>query len=129
MKIAAKRIINLAFYSLAVFAVLSITLLVFPLEINLIELLLPISIFLFITAFSLLVFHIGTTKNQERQPLYTMGALGIKFFFSMVFALVYFIALKNTAPLYIILFFLLYLAFTIYLIRGIFKILKIKSLK
>jgi len=58
-----------------------------------------------------------------------MGALGLKFFLSMIFALIYFIVLKNTTPGYIILFFLLYLAFTIYLLWGIVKILKIKSLK
>jgi len=129
MKTAANKFISLVIYSLVVFAVMAMAILVFPIQITLTDLVLPGFIFLVITALSLLVFLIGTVKSPESQPLYTMGALGLKFFLSMIFALIYFIVLKNTTLGYIILFFLLYLAFTIYLLRGIVKILKIKSLK
>ena len=129
MKTAANKFISLVIYSLVVFAVMAMAILVFPIQITLTDLLLTGSIFLVITASSLLVFLIGIVKSPESQPLYTMGALGLKFFLSMIFALIYFIVLKNTTLGYIILFFLLYLAFTIYLLRGIVKILKIKSLK
>ncbi len=129
MKTAANKFINLVIYSLVVFAVMAMVILVFPIQITLTDLLLTGSIFLVITASSLLVFLIGIVKSPESQPLYTMGALGLKFFLSMIFALIYFIVLKNTTLGYIILFFLLYLAFTIYLLRVIVKILKIKSLK
>jgi len=129
MKTAANKFISLVIYSLVVFAVMAMAILVFPIQITLTDLVLPGFIFLVITALSLLVFPIGTVKSPESQPLYTMGALGLKFFLSMIFALIYFIVLKNTTLGYIILFFLLYLAFTIYLLRGIVKILKIKSLK
>ena len=129
MKTAANKFINLVIYSLVVFAVMAMVILVFPIQITLTDLLLTGSIFLVITASSLRVFLIGIVKSPENQPLYTMGALGLKFFLSMIFALIYFIVLKNTTLGYIILFFLLYLAFTIYLLRVIVKILKIKSLK
>jgi len=129
MKTAANKFISLVIYSLVVFAVMAMAILVFPIQITLTDLVLPGFIFLVITALSLLVFLIGTVKSPESQPLYTMGALGLMFFLSMIFALIYFIVLKNTTLGYIILFFLLYLAFTIYLLRGIVKILKIKSLK
>jgi hypothetical protein len=129
MKRAARKFINLFFYTVIVFAFLALLLLLVPLEVSIPELLLSTIIFAVITALAQLVFLIGTDKNPERQPLYTMGAVGLKLFLVIIYAVAYFIVMKNTGAVYIILFFLLYLAFTIYLLRVVVKILKIKSLK
>jgi hypothetical protein len=129
MKIAAKKFINLFLYTITVFALLAISALLVPLQVSIPELLLSTIVFAVITALAQLVFLIGTERNPERQPLYTMGAVGLKLFLLIIYAVVYFIVLKNTGAVYIILFFLLYLAFTIYLLRVVVKILKVKSLK
>lgn len=129
MKKDARKFINLILYSLTVFAVMSIVVLLFHIQIEITTLLLSTIIFSIITSMALLLFLIGTDRSPEKQPLYTMAAVGLKLFLLIIYASVYFIVLKNTGPVNIILFFLLYLAFTIYLLRVVFKILKIKSLK
>jgi len=112
-----------------VLAFMVIVILLVPLQITIPELLLTTFIFSVITTLALLLFLIGSDRSPERQPLYTMGAVGLKLFLFIIYAIVYFIVLKNTGAVYIILFFLLYLAFTIYLLKVVVKILKIKSLK
>jgi hypothetical protein len=129
MNKVARKFINLIIYSLIIFAVMAIVILFLPIQIKITDLLFITIIFSLITALALILFLIGTDRSPERQPLYTMGALGLKLFLFIIYAIVYFIVLKNTGAVYIILFFLLYLAFTIYLLRIVFKILKIKSLK
>lgn len=130
MKTARQIFINLLLYSLLILGLLLIASLIFPLELNFINgLILPAIVYPLITALSLMVFIKGRAKISENQPLFTMAAVGIKFFLSMVFALIYFVVLKNTGLVYVLLFFLLYLAFTIYLLRFILKTLNTKSLK
>lgn len=92
-----------------------------------ISLLLPS--FLIITSLSLFVFNSGVSKPPDTQPLFTLSAVGIKFFLAAILALVYFVALKKTDIRFVILFFVLYLAFTFYLIMVIHKALKDRSLK
>ena len=129
MKKAAGKFINLFIYTLMVFAFMAIIILLVPLQVSIPELLLTTFIFSVITSLALLLFLLGTDRSPERQPLYTMGAVGLKLFLFIIYAIVYFVVFKNTGAVYIILFFLLYLAFTIYLLRIVVKTLKIKSLK
>ncbi|MDT8400604.1 MAG: hypothetical protein RQ743_02825 [Bacteroidales bacterium] len=129
MKTARQIFINLLLYSLFIFALLIASTFLFPRLLSFSDILLPGLGYPVITALSLLVFKTGYGKPVENQPLFTMGAVGLKFFLSMVFALIYFVVFKNTGAVYVLLFFLLYLAFTIYLLRFIYKALKTKSLK
>jgi len=129
MKTARQIFINLLLFSLFIFALLVASTFLFTNYLSLSDILLPGLVYPLITALSLQVFRIGTAKTAENQPLFTMGAVGIKFFLSILFALIYFIVLKNTDQVYVLLFFLLYLSFTIYLLRFILKTLKTKSLK
>ena len=129
MKNATRIFINLLMYSLIIFMLLVLISLLIPTIIKISDIVLPSAVYPAITALSLTVFIIGSTKKPESQPVYTMGAIGIKFILSMVFAVIYFVVLKNTEAVYIILFFLLYLAFTVYLLRLIVKYLRINSLK
>lgn len=129
MKTLRRTFINLALYSLPLFAIPAILILIFPLRLTLADLFLYFSVFFFITSLSLLVFFAGNRQNTDSQSVFTMASLGIKFFLSMAFALIYFIVMKNTVAEYIVLFFFLYLGFTFYLLGVIVKALNVKPLK
>ena len=129
MKSALQTFTYLVLYTLALIAILAACILLFHLPLSLKDLSLTALAFLLITGIALAVYFTGSRKITENQALYTMGAIGIKFFLSMILALIYFVALKYSSLFYILLFFLLYLAFTIFLLRVIIKSLKIKSLK
>jgi hypothetical protein len=86
--------------------------------------------FFTITTISLVLFTWGTKSGKtENEPVYLMAAIGSKFLLAAVFSIIWFISLKNTALEFIILFFLLYLAFTFYLVRTMLNNLKVRSLK
>ncbi|MEE4214584.1 MAG: hypothetical protein V2I34_05925 [Bacteroidales bacterium] len=129
MKSALQTFTYLVLYTLALIAILAAFILLFHLPLSLKDLFLTALAFFLITGIATAVYLTGSRKITENQPLYTMGAVGIKFFLSMILALIYFVALKYSSLFYILLFFLLYLAFTIFLLRVIIKSLKIKSLK
>lgn len=129
MKTPLKIFTFLVLYALALIAIFSACKILFDLPPNMAEISLTTLLFLVITLIALAVFLIGRRKSTDNQPLYTMGAIGIKFFLSIILALIYFVALKYSSLFYILLFFLLYLAFTIFLLRVIIKSLKAKSLK
>jgi len=129
MKSPVRIFIHLLFYSLIVFALSVAAINILETGLAFKDLLLPGLIFPAIIAVSFIVFIAGREKAPERQPVYTMAAVGTKFVLSSVFALTYFIILKRSGPEYIILFFLLYLAFTVYLLKVILKVLNVKSLK
>lgn len=129
MKSPVRIFIYLLFYSLLVFALAAAAIHVFKTGLAFRDLLLPGLIFPVIIAVSFIVFIAGRKKAPERQPVFTMAAVGAKFVLSSVFALTYFIILKRTGLEYIMLFFLLYLLFTVYLLKVILKVLKVKSLK
>lgn len=84
--------------------------------------------FLIISILALIVFFKGQTKEVKSQPLFTLGAITLKFLLELVTALVWFIAAKKTSISYILLFFVLYLTFSIFSIWVILNTLKNKSL-
>lgn len=85
--------------------------------------------FLVITTISLIIFHAGLRREQDTQYLFTLSAIGVKFFLVAILALVYFAILKKTELRFVLLFFILYLAFTFYLVMVILKALKVRLLK
>ena len=85
--------------------------------------------FLLITVTSLIIFNAGSSKPDDTQPLYTLSAIGSKFLLAAVLALVYFVAFKKYEARFVLLFFILYLSFTFYLLFVIFKALKNRPLK
>ena len=87
-----------------------------------------VSFYVFISL-SLVILNIGLGKPGDVQHFFSLAAIGLKFFLSAILALVYIMVLKKTGLEYILLYFILYLAFTIYLVRVMLKTLKIKSLK
>lgn len=84
--------------------------------------------FTLITFTALLVFTRGRQKQSGRQTFSSLTAIGIKFLLEMILALGWFIIGKKTSTASVVLFFLLYLAFTIFLMTVILNSLKNKSL-
>jgi hypothetical protein len=76
---------------------------------------------------SLIVFFRGAGKNPETSVFATLIALGIKLLLSLVLALLFFIVLKNRDTGSLLLFFVLYLAFTVYVILTFLSVLKKRS--
>jgi hypothetical protein len=84
--------------------------------------------FAFSAFLSLVVFIKGLSREPDVQAMHTFVAVGIKFLIELFIALVWFVAAKKNSPAYILLFFVLYLAFTSFSIVVILKTLKKKSL-
>ena len=76
---------------------------------------------------SLLIFFNGYNSDRERSVFMTLIALGVKMLFSFVLALLFFLVFKNDTTGSVILFFILYLAFTGYVVLTFAGVLKKKS--
>lgn len=86
------------------------------------------SVFTIIAVLTLIIFLRGQTKNPESQTLHSLVAVGLKFLLDMALALVWFIVAKKTSLQSVIIFFVLYLALTLFSVLVILKVLKNKSL-
>ena len=71
----------------------------------------------------------GSQKEAGSQTLYNFAAVGVKFVLAAVIALLYFEAFKKSGLNNILLFFILYLTFTVYLMIVIVKSLKNRPIK
>ena len=76
---------------------------------------------------SLLIFFNGFFSDREKSVFLTLIALGVKMLLSFVLALLYLLVFKNDAIGAIILFFILYLAFTVFVVLTFTGVLKKKS--
>jgi hypothetical protein len=84
--------------------------------------------FAVITFFVLLVYVRGSSRDKESQTLHILAALGIKFLAEIVLALIwFFVSKKNSVPS-VIIFFVLYLAFSLFSIFLMLNTLKNKYL-
>lgn len=81
-----------------------------------------------LTAFiSLLIFFNGLSSDTGKSVFMTLMALGVKMLLSFVLALLFLAVFKNNQTGSVILFFILYLAFTVFVFLTIFGVLKKKS--
>ncbi len=76
---------------------------------------------------SLLIFFNGFFSDNKKSVFMTLIALGVKMLLSFVLALLFLLVFKNDSTGSLILFFILYLAFTFYVILTFTGILKKKS--
>lgn len=81
-------------------------------------------IFTVITSAILIVFLSGQKKNPEGQAIHTLSAIGIKFLSELLLAFLWFFVGKKFELPDVLLFFVLYLAFTLFSILIISKELK-----
>ena len=85
--------------------------------------------YFFILSSAFLVSGIGEKKPADAQPVFTMAVIGLKFILVATLALIYFNVLKKAGLNNVVLFFILYLTFTTYLIISLVKTQKNRSLK
>lgn len=86
-----------------------------------------VSMFL-ISSTVIIVVSVGESKPADIQTMYSFASIGVKFILSAVLALVYFMGFKKDGMNNILLFFVLYLTFTVYTVVIIVKVLNIRSL-
>lgn len=83
--------------------------------------------FTLISFSAFLIFFSGIKKESEKSVFHTLIALGVKMLLSFFFALLYFIVFKNRETVSVILFFVLYLEFTLFVVFTFLSVLKKKS--
>jgi len=97
-------------------------------KISLADIVILSTIFSLIALITIIIFLKGQTKELDKQTLYTLVAVSLKFLLEIVFALLWFILAKKTSLQSVLMFFVLYLTLTLYAIWVIVKILKNKVL-
>jgi len=98
------------------------------LDVNITDLAILTLCFTLISLVMIVIFIKGLSKEPENQTIYSLAALGVKIFLEMALALVWLIIAKKTGVVSVVLFFVLYLAISLYSIFFILKTLKKKSL-
>lgn len=83
--------------------------------------------FTIISEAALAIFFHGTEGNGEKRVFTTLIAIGVKMLLSFVLALLFIVVFKNKETGSVILFFILYLIFTVYIFLTFFRIAKRKS--
>jgi hypothetical protein len=77
---------------------------------------------------TIVLFFRGQLKDKHAQAFFTLVGISLKFLIELVIALFWFLILKKTEISFIVLFFVLYLTFTIFSIFVILNTLKNNSL-
>jgi O-antigen/teichoic acid export membrane protein len=80
--------------------------------------------FAFIAITALVIFFLGTEGKGEKRVFATLIAIGVKMLLSFVLALLFIVVFKNKDTGSVILFFILYLVFTVYIFLTFFRIAK-----
>jgi len=73
-----------------------------------------------------LVMYTGIQKNSKEGVIFLLGGIGVKFLLYLLFILLFWIVTKNLSKAFIVTFFALYLIFTFFTARHLFKLLKNK---
>lgn len=101
---------------------------VYNLTISISEILILASLFSIIGLITIVIFLKGLDKEPESQTFQTMIAVSIKVLLELILAFFWFVIVKKITLPSVLMFFILYLAFTLFSIWAILKILKNKSL-
>lgn len=78
--------------------------------------------FAFIAMTAMVIFFLGTEGKGEKRVFVTLIAIGVKMLLSFVLALLFIVVFKNKETGSVILFFILYLVFTVYIFLTFFRI-------
>lgn len=100
----------------------------FKTSIELNEILVLSVVFTFLSSLTLVIFFRGQSEEPAAQTMYTLVSISLKFLIELVFAVLWFIIAKKTGPQSVLLFFVLYLAFTLFSLYVILKTLKNRPL-
>jgi len=93
------------------------------------EIILSSAGFTIIAFFALIIFFRGRHKELASQTMHTLVAISLKFLAELIFAFLWFFVGKKTGISSVVLFFVLYLTFTLFSVMVILKTLKSKSLE
>jgi hypothetical protein len=85
-------------------------------------------VFSAIALITISIFLKGQTKEPDSQTLHSLVALSLKFLLELIFLLLWFIVAKKSSLTHVLIFFVLYLALTLFTIYVIVKTLKNKAL-
>lgn len=116
------------FLLLLIFALALIINMTGVLNISIKDLSIALFVFSAISALTLTIFFIGQKKEPESQILFTLTSITSKLLLEMVFALFWFIIAKKRGLESFLLFFVLYLALTLFWVSVLLKTLKNKLL-
>lgn len=86
------------------------------------------AIFAIIASLSILIFFRGQEKDAATQTMHSLVSVTLKFLLELILAFVWFFVAKKTGLASVILFFVLYLAFSLFSVLIMMKTLKNKSL-
>jgi hypothetical protein len=92
------------------------------------EIIILSTLFSIIAFISLVIFLRGQTREPDSQTLHSLTSVSLKFLMEIILALVWFIVAKKTSIASVLMFFVLYLSHTLFLLWVILKTLKNKSL-
>ena len=118
-----------AYLSILSFSFLIIGLFLIPGQISGIsrnQFLLTLSFYFLVNLVVISLFFKGKRKDPKKSLLYTFSAISAKFLLYLLFIVIYFLVTKNLSTTYLIVFFILYLAFTFFTVLAIVKALKAK---
>ncbi|MCX6300832.1 MAG: hypothetical protein NTW82_01490 [Bacteroidia bacterium] len=87
------------------------------------------AIFTLITLLVLIFFFRGQSKEPASQIMHSLVAVSIKFLAELIFAFIWFFIAKKTGLSSVVLFFVLYLTFTLFSVLIIWKTVKGRSLE
>lgn len=85
-------------------------------------------LFFISSSIAIIIFLIGRQSNPKNETFYSFVSICLKFLIELIIAIIWFFIMKKTSTTNILLFFLLYLAFSIISIFIILKLLNMKSL-
>jgi hypothetical protein len=85
-------------------------------------------VFSFIAVLAIFVFQRGQSREPQSQTMHTLVSMSLKFLLELLLTIIWFIVAKKTFVGSVLMFFILYLAFSLFLIMIILKTLKNKSL-
>jgi hypothetical protein len=86
------------------------------------------AIFMLVALLAIIIFFRGQRRDAASQTMHSLVSVTLKFLLELVLVFVWFFVAKNTALSSVVLFFVLYLTFTLFLVFIMVKTLKNKSL-
>lgn len=128
MKPVYKYLLILIVLELLVFSAGFLITSYFSLNINFSDIAVLTLFFTVISLITLIIFFRGQKKEPDSQTIHTLVSLSLKFLIELVLAVFWFFVAKKAGVPSVILFFVLYLAFTLFSIVVMLKTLKNRSL-
>jgi len=100
---------------------------IFPLDLSFNEIIILLTGALIITMISSLIFFRGLKNSERKGVLHTLSAVGIKFLLFLALLGIFAIMKKEISWHFLVIFFVIYLTYTFYLLVTFINVLKLKN--